>query len=573
MKIVPPLCVFLILFAAICFSGNLTAQNQPIEARIDSIKYYFPIDLDKADSLTASLLTQLGNRDFPDEVFLAHVRFIMGVIQLKQNRLVLAENYFNEALETQFIKNNDHSIREFSYNNLGIIYDKENKLNLALESYLKSASIYEERMDSSKMMQTWINISLIENKMQNTSRAIEIAENALAYFKRQADTLSTAYAQLNLSSFLNEIGDFEMAARQAEQALILFKDQKDTRSQTKALIDLFYLYNELNESEKAQKHFYNALDLAQKNNYPDLMVSIYLAAGINEKDNVGNYSQAEKYLNQAEQLVLDHSELRYLDDIYEAQIDLFARVGNYKAHQEKMDALREFQKADQKKLTASYHEQLKILFEIDKLQSKQVALENKISKKNRLLWFAFILIVVLVSGAAIFTYLKSKNVSYAKALFRLNTSEIKLKSTSFPSSTSSAEPVFPNNEDVESIPDFSPSHDYDSVLENLITQKFFLDPNLTLESLAEQLGTNTKYLSAAIKNYSGNNFYGFLRELRVKEAINMLIGNPFKANIQTVLYNSGYSNRHTFYRHFKDTTGLSPTEFLELAKKEKRTSI
>lgn len=77
------------------------------------------------------------------------------------------------------------------------------------------------------------------------------------------------------------------------------------------------------------------------------------------------------------------------------------------------------------------------------------------------------------------------------------------------------------------------------------------------------MGSNRKYISQAINRHSNINFNGLVNRLRVNEARRLMIEEPNKS-LGEVMDESGFSNRVTFYRQFKEITGFSPSEFQTL---------
>lgn len=92
----------------------------------------------------------------------------------------------------------------------------------------------------------------------------------------------------------------------------------------------------------------------------------------------------------------------------------------------------------------------------------------------------------------------------------------------------------------------------------------FLNPDLTLSSLAQMLMTNRTYLSVAINRMTGTNFSVWLAEYRVNYAIYLMNKSEADNNMNLFLYEeAGFNSRTTFYRQFKQITGLTPKQYLK----------
>lgn len=97
-------------------------------------------------------------------------------------------------------------------------------------------------------------------------------------------------------------------------------------------------------------------------------------------------------------------------------------------------------------------------------------------------------------------------------------------------------------------------------------EKLFLDPNLSLKEVADRLHTNTKYLSQVVNHHSGMNFQQFINKYRVREAQEKIASDDF-ANLTLfgIALQCGFKNKSTFYKVFKEVTGLTPKEYLRNA--------
>jgi AraC-like DNA-binding protein len=96
----------------------------------------------------------------------------------------------------------------------------------------------------------------------------------------------------------------------------------------------------------------------------------------------------------------------------------------------------------------------------------------------------------------------------------------------------------------------------------IIDQKRFLDSDLTLDKIAEELGLSKSYLSRVINAELGVGFIDYVNSLRVEEAKNYLL-NPEFSNYTLVAIGieAGFNSKSTFYSSFKKITGQTPTEF------------
>lgn len=90
----------------------------------------------------------------------------------------------------------------------------------------------------------------------------------------------------------------------------------------------------------------------------------------------------------------------------------------------------------------------------------------------------------------------------------------------------------------------------------------FLNPELNISLLAKAAITNRTHLSNAVNRMTGTNFSTWLAEYRVNYAIHLMTHND-AVNVDTIYTQAGFGSRTTFYRQFKQLTGLTPKQFLK----------
>ena len=96
----------------------------------------------------------------------------------------------------------------------------------------------------------------------------------------------------------------------------------------------------------------------------------------------------------------------------------------------------------------------------------------------------------------------------------------------------------------------------------LAGEKRYLDPDLSLGSLAGYLGVSAAVLSATINTCYGKNFRNLVNEYRVEEAKRKL-GDPALSHLSVlgIGLESGFNSEASFYRIFKQHTSLSPAAY------------
>lgn len=103
---------------------------------------------------------------------------------------------------------------------------------------------------------------------------------------------------------------------------------------------------------------------------------------------------------------------------------------------------------------------------------------------------------------------------------------------------------------------------YDNILNIIVIQKKYKDPNFSAKDLAKELKTNTRYLSAVVNSRFGKNYSCLLNEYRVKEAMHLLTDKRYRdKNVEEISAMVGFANRQSFYAAFYKNVGETPNGY------------
>lgn len=92
--------------------------------------------------------------------------------------------------------------------------------------------------------------------------------------------------------------------------------------------------------------------------------------------------------------------------------------------------------------------------------------------------------------------------------------------------------------------------------------KSFLNPELTLQILSEEIEVSSKELSQAINQHTQNNYAQFIMQFRIDEAKRLLLSNSHKKyTMAAIAYDSGFNSISSFNSAFKKIEGTTPLAF------------
>ena len=103
---------------------------------------------------------------------------------------------------------------------------------------------------------------------------------------------------------------------------------------------------------------------------------------------------------------------------------------------------------------------------------------------------------------------------------------------------------------------------YDKILNIIVVQKKYRDPDYSAKDLAKELQTNTRYLSAVINSRFGMNYSCLLNEYRIKDALHLLTDKRYTdKNVEEISAMVGFANRQSFYAAFYKNIGETPNGY------------
>ena len=100
------------------------------------------------------------------------------------------------------------------------------------------------------------------------------------------------------------------------------------------------------------------------------------------------------------------------------------------------------------------------------------------------------------------------------------------------------------------------------ILDIIVMQKKYKDRNYSAKKLADDLGTNTRYISAVVNVRFHMNYTSFVNKFRIEEAMTILVDRRYQnLRIEEVSDMVGFANRQSFYASFFKLMNMTPREY------------
>lgn len=103
-------------------------------------------------------------------------------------------------------------------------------------------------------------------------------------------------------------------------------------------------------------------------------------------------------------------------------------------------------------------------------------------------------------------------------------------------------------------------------LERLVVERqLFRKPELSLDELCTEVGSNRTYVSACVNKEAGMNFTSWINKIRIDDVIKAIRAGEHDLTALYIV--AGFASQTSFYRNFKLVTQMTPKQYLEREKR------
>lgn len=404
------------------------------------------------------------------------------------------------------------------YTNLGNIYYRFNKYDIAKLYYAKALNLCE---DSIGMVVILNNIGSVELENKKIDSA--------AYFLNEALQISKRYNNAFLDGILGSLASLYQETKHYDSAFYYFHLSLDVAKKNHKIGNiaeiLSYkgkLYFEINKMDSALFYINLSNTIAEENNFLAVLVENHLTLSKMEESQgrmTSAFKQFKKYVN-------------LKDSVF--------NVGKF-----------------------SEINQLQRLYEVSKTnqQIEQLAIEQQIKERTiyyqRIIQFITLVVLLLVCIVllVVFSQKRKLNTAY-KVLFEKNLKIIELQENT---SEKHIKRTLPDNIQNELL---------NKIIAFMENTSIICDPKFTVNKLAELVQSNQIYVSQVINTVLKKNFRSLLNSYRIREAQRLLsVQDTAKYTVGSISLQVGFKSQTSFHNAFKEITGVTPNFYLKSLQK------
>lgn len=152
---------------------------------------------------------------------------------------------------------------------------------------------------------------------------------------------------------------------------------------------------------------------------------------------------------------------------------------------------------------------------------------------------------------------------YSELSFAFYTRYHKVKDTEVIRSKSKSSASIEKEIDVEQLRKYA-----QEIEDYLASSEAYINPNLSLNELANTMGISSKNLSKAINTILNRNFFNLINSYRIEKSKYLLVSKKeMGLTLDTIAEKCGFNSRFTLNAAFKKETGLTTSEWLKKQEK------
>ena len=283
------------------------------------------------------------------------------------------------------------------------------------------------------------------------------------------------------------------------------------------------------------------------------------------------YQEAIDCLQQVAEITVNHGMQSELIDTYHALAQVYSAMGNG----QKADLYDyKYLKAKDELIHKSHAEKLeksRFLDEMRRVNEQVEEIQAKHERTHQLLLMMSLIAAIILIALVLLVRSNIKQRNYIRHLYEKN---VQLLDVKVADTVPAAQP---RDEQEESAPKYQGLLDqeskdrlFDQIKRVMDDMSIICKPDFSLQQLADQVGSNYKYVSQVLNECYGKSFKQVLNEQRVREACRMFNDTERYGNltIEAIAANLGFNSRSNFTVTFKRITGISPSDFMKMAKEK-----
>lgn len=469
---------------------------------------------------------------------------------------------------------------------------------MALEMLIKGLKICENsdsRKTKKDIASFYKNIGNIHCLFEDYERGCEYYKKALEYCRKYHDRNTECKILINLTGIFTFIGNVKEAGKY-HSAFNKIRDKNDKVHTFMSLLNTGLINKSAKKHDAAIRQFKSlATNPLSHEIAPIYICSVYEQLYKTYME-TGNYASAWVYINKCREIAERNKMQNKFIETLKGMADLYDREGNKNAAKRYKleyftlkDSIYNFRRFDVVKHTQFLYETEKISQEISTLHRQKTERDNVIRKQQRTIFYSIAALTVLGGLLVVICRQKNKIKENYNDLYAVNRRAAEKQQEMAIRHLHDMEKMKEKDRKIEhmseqlglsgskyrtsKLNDSGKQQLQEAIMDIMENRKEFCRYDFSLEWLAREVGSNSKYVSQVINDTFHKNFSNFVNEYRINLACLRLADEEFaNYTIRAVAESVGFKSYATFITVFRKTTGIPPSMYQKKVKEDKNAS-
>jgi len=250
-----------------------------------------------------------------------------ALLLLRERKFDQASALFDSA-RTYYLRNSLQSFVTLQ-TDLGRIFYERGEYEIALKSLYEGLRVAELKSFKVEIIDILLQLGWVNFQLGELKQSIVFADQALVLAQENSLPNRVAEALTLKGVTLSGLKDFANAQKNLDQVLVIRENLKDKSKISEILMNIGFLEVDRKNYAVARNRFNKSLELAELTKYDFGKAWCLLGLGI-ANFRIGDYSQATKFLNLAENFSKETSTNEIVIHVYEEKRDLLAAENRFK---------------------------------------------------------------------------------------------------------------------------------------------------------------------------------------------------------------------------------------------------
>jgi AraC-like DNA-binding protein len=548
--------VRLFLFAGVLIIPGLSSSAQETGSLLLRMESILLADPGMADSLRRSFskLIISGSGD-PDDSLSAHAAVLLAEAYGRTGAADLEVFFQAYAGSTAWVVSHPffHIKREMRQ---AVIREQEGRFPGASGRYAEALTLAQRAGDSAGIVRATTGLLRVATRLRDLSTANTLLSDILPLATRLDNPGIMADLRLAKGALDIAEGSYQDAVASLESAIRVHEAVRDSAACVSGKLLLAKSLRKLSRPTDALSILTGALNWAYSST-SRVRVMIELAE---LHQSLGDAGKARDFLYEADSTAYAADPEFWMDEVMPALSTRLASIHESSSLEALLKRYLSVREIVNLKKDEAYLAAGRVISEWERMDTSNTAVRSIKHDRNRIMMVMLAFLLSAVMAVIIIFRQHQRMRGQLRTLFRKNLEEMQQAAEASVSQRTL------ENETPYNLEEATVQGRYQAILQLLERDKPWLDPGFSLQDLSTRLATNQKYISQAINMFSETGFSGMMNRYRVNEARRLILEGKPDTSLHDIALQAGFTNRISFYRQFKDITGISPSEFLKMAR-------